>query len=75
MLDSIKILMNYKESKMDTITQTIIAVSFMFASYYWGRHLTAQYAFSFMMDWLEEQKFVKVEVDENGEKYFVKLED
>ena len=75
MLDSIKILMNYKESKMDTITHTIIAVGSMFASYYWGRHLTAQYAFSFMMDWLEEQKFVKVEVDENGEKYFVKLED
>ena len=61
MLDSIKILMNYKESKMDTITHTIIAVSCMFASYYWGRHLTAQDAFSFMMDWLEEQKFVKTE--------------
>ena len=52
---------------MDMITHTIIAVGCMFASYYWGRHLTAQYAFSFMMDWLEEQKFVKVEVDENGE--------
>ena len=47
----------------------------MFASYFWGRHLIAQDAFSFMMDLLEEQKFVKVEVDENGEKYFVKLDD
>ncbi len=47
----------------------------MFATYYWGRHLTAKDAFSFMMDWLEEQKFVKIEIDENGEKYFVKLDD
>ena len=52
---------------MGTVTHTIIAVGCMFAAYYWGRHLTTQDAFSFMMDWLEEQKFVKVEIDENGE--------
>ena len=60
---------------MGTVTHTIIAVGCMFAAYNWGRHLTAQDAFSFMSDWLEEQKFVKIEIDENGEKYFVKLDD
>ena len=60
---------------MGTVTHTIIAVGCMFAAYYWRRHLTTQDAFSFMMDWLEEQKFGKVEIDENGEKYFVKLDD
>ena len=60
---------------MGTVTHTIIAVGCMFAAYYWGSPLTTQAAFSFMMDWLEEQKFVKVEIDENGEKYFVKLDD
>ena len=60
---------------MGTVTHTIIAVGCMFAAYYWGRHSIARDAFSFMMDWLEEQKFVKIEIDENGEKYFVKLDD
>ena len=31
--------------------------------------------FSFMIDGLEEEKFVKTEINENGEKVFVKLED
>ena len=60
---------------MGTVTHTIIAVGCMFATYYWGRRSIAMDSFSFMMDWLEEQKFVKGEIDENGEKYFVKLDD
>ena len=60
---------------MGTVTHTIIAVACMLGAYYWGRHSIARDAFSFMLDWLEEQKFVKIEIDENGEKYFVKLDD
>ena len=60
---------------MGTATHTILALACMLAAYWWGRHSIARDAFSFMMDWLEEQKFVKTEIDENGEKYFVKLDD
>ena len=60
---------------MEVIIQTIIAMSGMVATYWWGRWTASNSAFSFMLEWMEEEKFVKVEVDENGEKYFVKLED
>ena len=60
---------------MDTITHTILAIICLYAAYRWGRATVVYDAYSHMMDWLEEEKFVKVEIDENGEKSFVKLED
>ena len=60
---------------MDAITHTIIALACIYGAYCWGKHCIACDAYSFMMDWLEEEKFVKTEIDENGEKVFVKLED
>ena len=60
---------------MTTITHTVIALACMYGAYWWGKHRVACDAFTFMMDWLEEEKFVKTEIDENGEKVFVKLED
>ena len=60
---------------MDTITHTVIAIACMYGAYWWGKHLVVRDAYSQMLDWLEEEKFVKIEIDENGEKVFVKLED
>jgi hypothetical protein len=60
---------------MDTITHTVIAIACMYGAYCWGKHLVVRDAYSYMLDWLEEEKFVKIEIDENGEKVFVKLED
>ena len=60
---------------MDTITHTVIALACMYGAYWWVNRRLACDAYSYMLDWLEEEKFVKTEIDENGEKVFVKLED
>ena len=63
---------------MTTITHTVIAIVCMYIAYSWGKGSVVRdelERYSFMMDWLEEEKFVKTEIDENGEKVFVKLED
>jgi len=60
---------------MGTITHTILVLACMYGAYWWGKQFVVRDAYSYMMDWLEEEKFIKVEIDENGEKVFVKLED
>ena len=60
---------------MGTITHTILVLACMYGAYWWGKQSVVHDAYSYMIDWLEEEKFIKVEIDENGEKVFVKLED
>ena len=60
---------------MDTITHTILVLVCMYGAYWWGKQSVVRDAISLTMDWLEQEKFVKIEIDENGEKIFVKLED
>ena len=60
---------------MDTITHTILVLACMYGAYWWGKQSVVRDAISLTMDWLEQEKFVKIEIDENGEKIFVKLED
>ena len=60
---------------MGTITHTILVLACMYGSYWWGKQSVVRDAYSHVMDWLEEEKFIKDEIDENGEKVFVKLED
>ena len=60
---------------MDTITHTILVLACMYGAYWWGKQSVVRDAISLTMDWLEQEKFVKIEIDENGEKLFVKLED
>ena len=60
---------------MGTITHTILVLACMYGAYWWGKQSVVRDAISLTMDWLEQEKFVKTEIDENGEKVFVKLED
>ena len=60
---------------MDTITHTILVLACMYGAYWWGKQSVVRDAISLTMDWLEQEKFVKTEIDENGERVFVKLED
>ena len=60
---------------MDTITHTILVLACMYGAYWWGKQSVVRDAINLTMDWLEQEKFVKIEIDENGEKIFVKLED
>ena len=60
---------------MDTITHTILVLACMYGAYWWGKQSVVRDAISLTMDWLEQEKFVKIEIDENGERIFVKLED
>jgi len=60
---------------MGTITHTILVLVCMYGAYWWGKQSVIRDAISLTMDWLEQEKFVKIEIDENGEKLFVKLED
>ena len=60
---------------MDTITHTILVLACMYGAYWWGKQSVVRDAINLTMDWLEQEKFVKIEIDENGERIFVKLED
>ena len=60
---------------MDTITHTILVLACMYGAYWWGKQSVVRDAINLTMDWLEQEKFVKTEIDENGERVFVKLED
>ena len=60
---------------MGTITHTILVLVCMYGAYWWGKQSVVRDAISLTMDWLEQEKFVKTEIDENGERVFVKLED
>ena len=60
---------------MGTITHTILVLVCMYGAYWWGKQSVIRDAISLTMDWLEQEKFVKTEIDENGERVFVKLED
>ena len=60
---------------MGTITHTILVLVCMYGAYWWGKQSVVRDAISLTMDWLEQEKFVKIEIDDNGEKIFVKLED
>ena len=60
---------------MGTITHTILVLACMDGAYWWGKQSVVRDAISLTMDWLEQEKFVKTEIDENGERVFVKLED
>ena len=60
---------------MGTITHTILVLACMYGAYWWGKQSVVRDAINLTMDWLEQEKFVKIEIDENGEKLFVKLED
>ena len=60
---------------MGTITHTILVLVCMYGAYWWGKQSVIRDAISLTMDWLEQEKFVKIEIDDNGEKIFVKLED
>ena len=60
---------------MGTITHTILVLACMYGAYWWGKQSVVRDAINLTMDWLEQEKFVKIEIDENGERIFVKLED
>ena len=60
---------------MGTITHTILVLACMYGAYWWGKQSVVRDAINLTMDWLEQEKFVKIEIEENGEKIFVKLED
>ena len=60
---------------MGTITHTILVLACMYGAYWWGKQSVVRDAINLTMDWLEQEKFVKIEIDDNGEKIFVKLED
>ena len=52
---------------MGTITHTILVLACMYGAYWWGKQSVVRDAISLTMDWLEQEKFVKTEIDENGE--------
>ena len=60
---------------MGTITHTILVLVCMYGAYWWGKQSVVRDAISLTMDWLEQEKFVKIEIDDNCEKIFFKLED
>ena len=60
---------------MGTITHTILVLACMYGAYWWGKQSVVRDAINLTMDWLEQEKFVKIEIDENGERIFVKMED
>ena len=62
---------------MDAITHTLLAVACMAGCYFWGRYLSKREiledVIEKMLMSLEEDGFIKIEEDENGEKELVKV--
>ena len=62
---------------MDAITHTLLAVACMAGGYFWGRYLSKREivgdVIEKMLMSLEEDGFIKIEEDENGEKELVKV--
>ena len=62
---------------MDAMTHTLLAVVCMAACYFWGRYLSKREivgdVIEKMLVSLEEDGFIKIEEDENGEKELVKV--
>ena len=62
---------------MDAITHTLLAVVCMAGCYFWGRYLSKREiledVIEKMLTSLEEDGFIKIEEDENGEKELVKV--
>ena len=63
--------------KMDAITHTLIAGSCMIGCYVWGRHLSKaeilESIVESMFNTLENEGFIKTEIDENGEKELIPI--
>ena len=62
---------------MDAITHTLIAGSCMIGCYVWGRHLSKaeilESIVESMFNTLENEGFIKTEIDENGEKELIPI--
>ena len=62
---------------MDAITHTLLAVACMAGCYFWGRYLSKREiledVIEKMLMSLEEDGFIKIIEDENGEKELVKV--
>ena len=62
---------------MDAITHTLLAAVCMAGCYIWGRYLSKREivgdVIEKMLMSLEEDGFIKIEEDENGEKELVKV--
>ncbi len=62
---------------MDIVTHTCLALGCMAGCYFWGRYLSKREivgdVIEKMLMSLEEDGFIKIEEDENGEKELVKV--
>ena len=62
---------------MDAITHTLIAGSCMIGCYVWGRHLSKaeilESIVESMFNTLENEGFIRTEIDENGEKELIPI--
>jgi len=62
---------------MDAITHTLIAGSCMIGCYVWGRYLSKaeilESIVESMFNTLEDEGFIKTEIDENGEKELIPI--
>ncbi len=62
---------------MDIVTHTCLALGCMAGCYFWGRYLSKREivgdVIEKMLMSLEEDGFIKIEEDENGEKEIVKV--
>tara|TARA_B100001057_G_C22294828_1_gene735936 strand:+ start:380 stop:595 length:216 start_codon:yes stop_codon:yes gene_type:complete len=62
---------------MDAITHTLITGSCMIGCYVWGRHLSKaeilESIVESMFNTLENEGFIRTEIDENGEKELIPI--